>query len=85
LAFVYGQVSRLIRLTGQEAIYLAGPGHGGPALVAAAWLKGTYSDIFPAVPQDEDGMTRLCRQFSTPGGIPSHVSVTTPGSIHEGG
>ena len=85
LAFVYGHLSRLIQQTGQEAIYLAGPGHGGPALVAAAWLEGTYSEIYPAVPQDEAGMRRLFRQFSTPGGIPSHVSVTTPGSIHEGG
>lgn len=85
LAFVYGHLSRLIQQTGQEAIYLAGPGHGGPALVAAAWLEGTYSEIYPAVPQDEEGMRRLFRQFSTPGGIPSHVSVTTPGSIHEGG
>jgi xylulose-5-phosphate/fructose-6-phosphate phosphoketolase len=70
LSFVYTHVSRLIKHTGQECIYLTGPGHGGPALVAS---------------QDEDGITRLFRQFSAPGGIPSHVSVTTPGSIHEGG
>jgi xylulose-5-phosphate/fructose-6-phosphate phosphoketolase len=85
LAFVYAHVSRLIAETGQEAIYLAGPGHGGPALVAASWLEGTYTETYPAVTSDEQGMRRLFRQFSTPGGIPSHVSVTTPGSIHEGG
>jgi xylulose-5-phosphate/fructose-6-phosphate phosphoketolase len=85
LSFVYAHVSRLIRHTGQEAIYLAGPGHGGPALVAAGYLEGTYSEIYPHVSQDEAGMLRLFRQFSSPGGIPSHVSVTTPGSIHEGG
>jgi hypothetical protein len=85
LSFVYAHVSRLIRHTGQPAIYLAGPGHGGPALVAACCLEGTYSEVYPAVSQDEAGMLRLFRQFSSPGGIPSHVSVTTPGSIHEGG
>ncbi|GIF23396.1 xylulose-5-phosphate/fructose-6-phosphate phosphoketolase [Actinoplanes tereljensis] len=85
LSFIYAHVSRLIRHTGQEAIYLAGPGHGGPALVAAGYLEGTYSEVYPEVSQDEDGMLRLFRQFSSPGGIPSHVSVTTPGSIHEGG
>ncbi|MET7426308.1 phosphoketolase family protein [Dactylosporangium sp. NPDC005555] len=85
LSLIYAHVSRLIRLTGQEAIYLAGPGHGGPALVAAGYLEGTYSEIYPAVSQDEEGLLRLFRQFSSPGGIPSHVSVTTPGSIHEGG
>jgi xylulose-5-phosphate/fructose-6-phosphate phosphoketolase len=85
LSFVYAHLSRLIRHTGQETIYLAGPGHGGPALVAAGWLEGTYSEVYPTVTQDEAGVQRLCRQFSTPGGIPSHVSVPTPGSIHEGG
>jgi xylulose-5-phosphate/fructose-6-phosphate phosphoketolase len=85
LSFIYAHVSRLIRLTGQPAIYLAGPGHGGPALVAAGYLEGTYSEIYPAVSLDEEGVLRLFRQFSSPGGIPSHVSVTTPGSIHEGG
>jgi xylulose-5-phosphate/fructose-6-phosphate phosphoketolase len=85
LAFIYAHVSRLIRATGQQALYLAGPGHGGPALVAASWLEGTYSETFPKIGRDEAGMQRLFRQFSTPGGIPSHVSVTTPGSIHEGG
>src|SRR5690349_19380757 len=85
LSFVYAHVSRLIRHTGQDALYLTGPGHGGPALVAAGYLEGTYSEIYPQVTQDEAGMNRLFRQFSSPGGIPSHVSVTTPGSIHEGG
>ncbi|AVT41608.1 phosphoketolase [Plantactinospora sp. BB1] len=85
LSLIYAHVSRLIRLTGQQAIYLAGPGHGGPALVAAGYLEGTYSEIYPEVGQDEAGLLRLFRQFSSPGGIPSHVSVTTPGSIHEGG
>jgi xylulose-5-phosphate/fructose-6-phosphate phosphoketolase len=85
LSFIYAHVSRLIQRTGQECIYLAGPGHGGPALVAAAWLEGTYTEVYPAVTQDDTGVRRLFRQFSAPGGIPSHVSVTTPGSIHEGG
>jgi xylulose-5-phosphate/fructose-6-phosphate phosphoketolase len=85
LSFIYAHVSRLIRRTDHPAIYLAGPGHGGPALVAAGYLEGTYSEIYPQVSQDEAGMMRLFRQFSSPGGIPSHVSVTTPGSIHEGG
>ena len=85
LSFVYAHASRLIRATGQEMVYLAGPGHGGPALVAAGYLEGTYSEVYPAVSQDTEGLRRLFRQFSAPGGIPSHVSVTTPGSIHEGG
>ncbi|GAB3746309.1 phosphoketolase family protein [Microlunatus parietis] len=85
LSFIYAHVSRIIRDTGQSTIYLTGPGHGGPALVAAGWLEGTYTEVFPDVTRDEAGMRRLFRQFSSPGGIPSHVSVTTPGSIHEGG
>ncbi len=85
LSFIYAHVSRVIQHTGQEAIYLTGPGHGGPALVAAGWLEGTYTEVYPDISQDEDGIKRLFRQFSAPGGIPSHVSVTTPGSIHEGG
>ncbi|HEX2805521.1 MAG TPA: phosphoketolase family protein [Kineosporiaceae bacterium] len=85
LSFVYAHASRLIRHTGQHMIYLAGPGHGGPALVAAGWLEGTYSETYPRISRDEAGMAGLFRQFSSPGGIPSHVSVTTPGSIHEGG
>lgn len=85
LSFIYAHASRLIRETGQEMLYLAGPGHGGPALVAAGYLEGTYSETYPEVTNDTEGMRRLFRQFSAPGGIPSHVSVTTPGSIHEGG
>ncbi|MBW6434586.1 phosphoketolase family protein [Actinoplanes hulinensis] len=85
LSLIYAHVSRLIKQTGQQAIYLAGPGHGGPALVAAGYLEGTYSEVYPKVGLDEGGMLQLFRQFSSPGGIPSHVSVTTPGSIHEGG
>jgi xylulose-5-phosphate/fructose-6-phosphate phosphoketolase len=85
LSFIYAHASRLIQATGQEMIYLAGPGHGGPALVAASYLEGTYTERFPLITQDTDGVRRLFRQFSAPGGIPSHVSVTTPGSIHEGG
>jgi xylulose-5-phosphate/fructose-6-phosphate phosphoketolase len=85
LSFIYAHASRLIQHTGQQMLYLAGPGHGGPALVAAGYLEGTYSEIYPQVSADSSGMQRLFRQFSAPGGIPSHVSVTTPGSIHEGG
>ncbi len=85
LSFIYAHASRLIKATGQEMIYLAGPGHGGPALVAASYLEGSYTERFPAITQDTEGVRKLFRQFSAPGGIPSHVSVTTPGSIHEGG
>src|SRR5579871_6192857 len=85
LSFIYVHVNRLIKEHDVNAIYLAGPGHGGPALVANVYLEGTYSEIYPEVSQDTAGMARLFRQFSTPGGIPSHVSVHTPGSIHEGG
>jgi xylulose-5-phosphate/fructose-6-phosphate phosphoketolase len=85
LSFIYAHASRLIRHTDQQMLYLAGPGHGGPALVAAGYLEGTYTETYPKVTLDEPGMRQLFRQFSAPGGIPSHVSVTTPGSIHEGG
>jgi xylulose-5-phosphate/fructose-6-phosphate phosphoketolase len=85
LSLVYVHVNRLIGEHDVNAIYLAGPGHGGPAIVANVYLEGTYSEIYPDVSRDEAGMRRLFRQFSTPGGIPSHVSVPTPGSIHEGG
>ncbi len=85
LSFIYAHLNRLIQDTDADMIYLAGPGHGGPAIVANTYLEGTYSEIYPAVSQDVEGLRRLFRQFSTPGGIPSHVSVTTPGSIHEGG
>ncbi len=83
--FIYLHLNRLIKERDADIIYLSGPGHGGPALVANVYLEGTYSEIYPEVTQNADGMRRLFRQFSTPGGIPSHVSVTTPGSIHEGG
>src|SRR5439155_10642517 len=82
---VYTHLNRLIRRHDANVIYLSGPGHGGPAIVAQVYLEGTYSEIYPDVSRDVRGMQRLFRQFSTPGGIPSHVSVTTPGSIHEGG
>ncbi len=85
LSFIYVHLNRVIRERDANVIYLAGPGHGGPAIVANVYLEGTYSEIYPAVAQNVDGMRRLFRQFSTPGGIPSHVSVPTPGSIHEGG
>ena len=68
-----------------NVIYITGPGHGGPGLVANAYLEGTYSEVYPHVSQDEEGMKRLFTQFSFPGGIPSHVAPETPGSIHEGG
>jgi len=85
LSAIYVLLNRLIRTTSQDALYITGPGHGGPALVAAAYLDGTYSEIYPAISADTAGLQRLVRQFSSPGGIPSHVSVQTPGSIHEGG
>lgn len=85
LNLVYVHANRLIKQHDVDAIYLAGPGHGGPALVAQVYMEGTYSEIYPDISEDESGMRLLFRQFSQPGGIPSHVSVTTPGSIHEGG
>jgi xylulose-5-phosphate/fructose-6-phosphate phosphoketolase len=68
-----------------DAIYITGPGHGGPGIVAAAYLDGTYAEVYTDITEDEDGLRRLFRQFSFPGGIPSHVAPETPGSIHEGG
>ena len=85
LSLVYVHLNRLVVERDANVIYLAGPGHGSPALVANVYLEGTYSEVYPEIGQDADGMRRLFRQFSTPGGIPSHVSVQTPGSIHEGG
>jgi xylulose-5-phosphate/fructose-6-phosphate phosphoketolase len=82
---VYVHLNRLIQEHDADIIYLSGPGHGGPAIVAMTYLEGAYSEVYPEITQDGEGMRRLFRQFSTPGGIPSHVSVTTPGSIHEGG
>jgi xylulose-5-phosphate/fructose-6-phosphate phosphoketolase len=85
LNFIYVHLNRLIRERDLSMIYVTGPGHGGPGLVAHAWLEGTYSEVYPQVSQDEEGMHRLFKQFSFPGGIPSHVAPETPGSIHEGG
>jgi xylulose-5-phosphate/fructose-6-phosphate phosphoketolase len=82
---VYAHLNRVIRQRDLDAIFVCGPGHGGPAVVANVYLEGTYSEAYPHVGGDEAGMRALFRQFSTPGGIPSHVSVPTPGSIHEGG
>jgi xylulose-5-phosphate/fructose-6-phosphate phosphoketolase len=83
--FVYVHLNRIIRQFDLNMIYISGPGHGGPALVGNTYLEGTYSEIYPQIGQDEDGLRRLFRQFSFPGGIPSHVSPECPGSIHEGG
>ena len=85
LNFIYVHLNRVIRSNDLDMIYVAGPGHGGPALVANSWLEGTYSEVYPDISRDEEGMRRLFRQFSFPGGIPSHVAPETPGSIHEGG
>jgi xylulose-5-phosphate/fructose-6-phosphate phosphoketolase len=85
LNLLYTHLNRVIRRTDRSVLFIAGPGHGGPAVVGNVWLEGTYSEIYGDVPRDELGMEHLFRQFSTPGGIPSHVSVPTPGSIHEGG
>jgi xylulose-5-phosphate/fructose-6-phosphate phosphoketolase len=85
LNLLYAHLNRIIRRDDLDVLFVTGPGHGGPALVANTYLEGSYSEIYPEVSRDVVGMQRLFRQFSTPGGIPSHVSVTTPGSIHEGG
>src|SRR5438128_7129618 len=85
LSFIYAHLNRLVKETDTSAIYIAGPGHGGPAIVANVYLEGTYSEVYPSISQDEEGMKRLFTQFSFPGGIPSHVAPETPGSIHEGG
>ncbi len=85
LNFIYVHMNRLIKAQDLNAIYIAGPGHGGPGLVANTWLEGTYSQYYPDISEDATGMRRLFKQFSFPGGIPSHVAPETPGSIHEGG
>jgi xylulose-5-phosphate/fructose-6-phosphate phosphoketolase len=85
LNFIYVHLNRIITKYDLDMIYVAGPGHGGPAMVANAYLEGTYSEVYPNVAADEAGMKRLFTQFSFPGGIPSHVAPETPGSIHEGG
>jgi xylulose-5-phosphate/fructose-6-phosphate phosphoketolase len=85
LNFIYVHMNRVIRKFGLNAIFITGPGHGGPAVVANTYLEGTYSELYPNVPQNALGMKRLFTQFSFPGGIPSHAAPETPGSIHEGG
>jgi xylulose-5-phosphate/fructose-6-phosphate phosphoketolase len=85
LNFIYVHLNRVIKAHDLNMIYVIGPGHGGPALVAQAYLEGTYSEVYPDISQDAEGMQRLFKQFSFPGGIPSHVAPETPGSIHEGG
>ncbi len=83
--FIYVHLNRIIKQYNLNMIYIAGPGHGGPALVANTYLEGTYSELYPHIEQDAKGLNRLFKQFSFPGGIPSHVAPETPGSIHEGG
>jgi xylulose-5-phosphate/fructose-6-phosphate phosphoketolase len=85
LNLIYVHLNRAIRERGLDAIYITGPGHGGPAVVAQAYLEGTYSELYSGVPPNEEGLRELFRQFSFPGGIPSHAAPETPGSIHEGG
>ena len=85
LNFIYVHLNRLIKKHDLDMIYITGPGHGGPGIVANTYLEGTYSEVYPNISQDEEGMKRLFTQFSFPGGIPSHVAPETPGSIHEGG
>ena len=85
LNFIYAHMNRVIRERDVDAIFIAGPGHGGPGVVANCYLEGTYSEVYPAISRDAEGLKRLFTQFSYPGGIPSHVAAETPGSIHEGG
>jgi xylulose-5-phosphate/fructose-6-phosphate phosphoketolase len=85
LNFIYVHLNRIINEQGLNVLYVTGPGHGGPALVANTYLEGTYTEVYPDISQDENGLQKLFRQFSFPGGIPSHTAPETPGSIHEGG
>ena len=85
LNFIYVHLNRLIKQRDMDVLYICGPGHGGPAMVANTWLEGTYSEIYPEIGRDAEGMRKLFKQFSFPGGVPSHVAPETPGSIHEGG
>src|SRR5450432_344036 len=85
LNFIYLHLNRLIKKHDLDVVYVAGPGHGGPGMVANTYLEGTYSEVYSGIPQTADGMQKLFKQFSFPGGIPSHVAPETPGSIHEGG
>src|SRR5947209_7565901 len=85
LNFIYVHLNRVIKAHDLDVIYVCGPGHGGPALVANSYLEGSYSELYPNVSEDAEGMRTLFKQFSFPGGIPSHTAAETPGSIHEGG
>lgn len=85
LNFIYVHFNRVIKANDLNCLYIAGPGHGGPGLIANTYLEGTYSEFYPHIPQDAEGMKKLFKQFSFPGGVPSHVAPETPGSIHEGG
>src|SRR5436305_1449548 len=85
LNFIYVHLNRIIRERGVDMFYIAGPGHGGPGLVANTYLEGTYTELYPNITEDAEGLRKLFKQFSFPGGIPSHVAPETPGSIHEGG
>jgi xylulose-5-phosphate/fructose-6-phosphate phosphoketolase len=85
LNFLYAHLNRAIVARDLNALYITGPGHGGPGLVANSYLEGTYTEAYPEIGPDVEGLRRLFRQFSFPGGIPSHVAPETPGSIHEGG
>src|SRR5215471_16976174 len=85
LNLLYAHLNRVIRHWDLNMIYVAGPGHGGPGMVANTYLEGTYTELYPAVTRDEAGLARLMRQFSFPGGVGSHATAETPGSIHEGG
>jgi len=85
LNLIYAHLNRIIRNRDANVIYITGPGHGGPGLVANAYLEGTYSEVYTGIEEDTEGLRKLFRQFSFPGGIPSHVAAQTPGSIHEGG
>ncbi len=85
LNFIYVHLNRVIKEHDLDVLYVCGPGHGGPGMVANVYLEGVYSEVYPNISQDEEGIRRLFKQFSFPGGIPSHVAPETPGSIHEGG
>src|SRR5215207_9830757 len=85
LNFIYVHLNRIIKAYDLSMIYICGPGHGGPAMVANTYLEGSYTELYPNVSEDKEGMRRLFKQFSFPGGIPSHAAPETPGSIHEGG
>src|SRR5438477_51191 len=85
LNFIYAHFNRVIKKYDLNVIYICGPGHGGPGMVANAYLEGTYTELYPNILQNEEGLQKLFKQFSFPGGIPSHAAPETPGSIHEGG